>query len=436
MTFHSNPSIMDPTQRRLTSVIVIATLVILLLMIADLAIGGRRDPPSLRAASSLLDGPWRFHTGDDARWASPSIDDRAWETIDLRAPPDSHDGDVGLPDYVTGWRAHGHPDYHGYAWYRRTVDIPAGKTSWDVLGPTLVEDGYELYWNGRLLGGSGRLGSDLHLVGTRPMRFALPANAAGTRGVLALRTYMLPRASSGGEGGGIHTAPILAPRPVGEALHSAQWQRTIAGYILDAVEPAAMLALLALALLYAPRSNRKGFLVFAGIALVLTATRRLNNATVAWTDLQDLRTYSWLAKVMWAPTIAAWILAWNRWCLPARRSVDVLAVALGVIGIVGALSDSTLLANACRLGSIALFVVIAARIARNGPSRFLALFTLASILASLFGRELLDPLGVPGIWFPFNIGVARSQFIYAISVPLLGLLIVRTLLPKQALNAG
>jgi hypothetical protein len=49
--------------------------------------------------------------------------------------------------------------------------------------------------------------------------------------------------------------------------------------------------------------------------------------------------------------------------------------------------------------------------------RILALVTLASIMAALFGGELLDPVGVPGIWFPFNIGVSRTQYVYAIAVP-------------------
>ena len=110
----------------------------------------------------------------------------------MTALPGSHDGDVGLPDYVGGWMAHGHPGYHGYAWYRRAVAVPAGRASWDILGPTLVEDGYELYWNGQLLGGSGRLGSASRVVGTRPLRFALPTDAAGTQGVLAVRAYKLP----------------------------------------------------------------------------------------------------------------------------------------------------------------------------------------------------------------------------------------------------
>ena len=59
--------------------------------------------------------------------------------------------------------------------------------------------------------------------------------------------------------------------------------------------------------------------------------------------------------------------------------------------------------------------------------RILAVVVLASIITAFFGGELLDPIGVPGIWFPFGIGVSRTQYIYAIAVPLLALLIVRTI---------
>ena len=75
--------------------------------------------------------------------------------------------------------------------------------------------------------------------------------------------------------------------------------------------------------------------------------------------------------------------------------------------------------------------MIGARIFHSGPMRILALVTLASIIAGLFGGELLDPIGVPGIWFPFGIGVSRTQYIYAIVIPLLAFLIVRTLLFKE-----
>jgi hypothetical protein len=411
------------TQRTGIAAVLVATLLIAALVTADLARGGRPDPPALRAASTLLAGQWRFRVGGDLHWADPQANDADWESVDLTPAPGSHDGDVGLPDYVPGWMARGHPGYRGYAWYRRVVAVPAGAARWEILGPTLVDEGYELYWNGRLLGGSGRIGANRRLVGTRPLRFALPASSAGTRGVLAIRAFMLPSSDASAEGGGLHSAPILAPRPVSAALHRAQWERTIAGYVVDLVEPLAMLALIALA--YRLRHEHGAFVLFAVAALAFMAERRLENAIVAWTDLQDVRTYAWLASWMWVPAVAAWALAWNRWCPRPWRSIDGLAIVLAVVAMVAALRHSAGATHVVRLAWIALFGIVAVRIARGDTMRVLALATLASIVLGLFGGELLDPLGVPGIWFPFGIGVSRTQYVYAIAIPLIAVLVVR-----------
>ena len=396
-------------QRRLIVGILVMTLVALALVIADLASGGRPDPPGLRAAAVLLDGPWRFHTGDDPHWAEVTTDDSGWERIDLTPAPGSHDGDVGLPDYVSGWMAHGHPGYRGYAWYRRTVAVPAGSASWDILGPSLVDHGYELYWNGRLLGGSGRLGPAPRLVGTRPLRFALPPDAAGGRGVIAIRVFMSPKSKGDATAGGLHSPPLLAPRPVGVALHRAHWVRTIAGYVVDAVEPLAMAALIGLMLWGRSFGAPRGFLVFASLALALTAVRRLSNALASWTDLEDLTAYGWIATWLSAPTVAAWALAWNRWRAPPWRAIDVAALGLAGAGTLGAAIHSASLTRGSRLAAIA----------------------LALTVLSFFGGELLDPLGVPGIWFPFGIGVSRTQYVYAIALPLLAILVARTLGPER-----
>src|SRR5262249_39145650 len=197
---------------------------------------------------------------------------------------------------------------------------------WDILGRPRVGAGSDFYWKGHLLGGWGRPAPPPRVAGTRPLRFALPADAAGTRGVLAVRAYNLPGSGGSADGGGMHSAPLLAPRPISDALHRVQWERTIAGYIFAEIEPNAMLAVIGLALGRRSRSSHKSFLIFASIALALMAARRLNNAIVAWTDLLDLATYAWQASVMWAPVVAAWTLAWNRWRLRPWRSIDVSAV--------------------------------------------------------------------------------------------------------------
>ncbi|HVZ99423.1 MAG TPA: hypothetical protein VG841_03805 [Caulobacterales bacterium] len=396
-------------------------------MTAVLAVGGRPDPVQLRAAAPLLDGAWRFHVGDDLRWARADVDDSGWETIDLSAPASSNDGDVGLPNYVTGWRAHGHPQYSGYAWYRRSVAVPAGNRVWDILGPTAVDDGYELYWNGVRLGGSGRLGAFPRVVGARPMIFALPANAAGSRGVLALRVFMQGGVHIGDDsGGGIHVAPTLGPRPESRALYGAEWRRTIAGYIVEIVEPLAMFALIGLAIALRPGSSHSGFIATASLALVFSALKRLDNAIVSWTDIMSLPTYLWLTSVLWTPlSLLTWTLAWNRWPAQPSRAIDVGAFVLAVAGVAGGAMQSAAMTHLCRFGILALLALVLVRIIRGGSMRIMAVVTMALILAAQFPGEL-GRIGVPGIWFPFGIGVTLAQYAYAVGIPLLALLIVRT----------
>jgi len=413
--------------RTLATWIVLLSLIGLGAVIVTLAIGGRPDPAALRAAAPQLDGPWRFHTGDDPRWADASVDDSHWETMDLSAPASSIDGDVGLPNYLGGWMAHGHPGYQGYAWYRRTVMVPPGTQGWDILGPTAVDDGYELYWNGQLLGGSGRLGASPRMVGTRPLIFALPADAGGTTGVLAIRVFMQPSPDFAANGGGIHVAPALAPRPQSRELYHVQWWRTIAGYIVELVEPLAMFALIGMALVLRSRSSHPRFIGLACIALVFSAMNRLDNAIVSWTDLQSLPTYAWLSKVLWTPlSLAAWTLAWNRWCQRPWRTVDGAALVLAAVGMAAGAMHLVALTRPYRLGLLALLVLILLRVVREGPLRILATATMALILIAQFTGEL-RAIGVAEIWFPFGIGVTLTQYIYAIAIPLLALLIVRTL---------
>src|SRR5678816_1862853 len=101
----------EPASAILVFWIVVVALIALGGTSVVLAIGGRPDPPTLRAAAPLLDGAWRFHVGDDPVWANADADDRGWEMIDLSAPSISNDADVGLPQYAEGLMAHGHPGY-------------------------------------------------------------------------------------------------------------------------------------------------------------------------------------------------------------------------------------------------------------------------------------------------------------------------------------
>jgi len=131
--------------------------------------------------------------------------------------------------------------------------------------------------------------------------------------------------------------------------------------------------------------------------------------------------------VLWMPlSLMAWAMAWNRWSPRPWPVVDGAALVLTVAGMAGAALHVAAMTSLSRLGLLALFGLIAIRMIRSGPMRLMALATMASILVAQFAGEL-GAIGVPGIWFPFGIGVSRTQYAYAVAIPLLAWLIARSL---------
>jgi hypothetical protein len=144
-----------------------------------------------------LNGPWKFHTGDDPRWAAPNFDDSNWETVDLTPPPGAHDFDVGLTGYVPGWQAKGHRGSSGYAWYRIriSVDVPPDETL-ALCGPLYVDNAYQVFVNGQLLGGSGDFSGrtpvvhNIHLPRLYPLPQSLVSPGSEGSIVVAFRAWM------------------------------------------------------------------------------------------------------------------------------------------------------------------------------------------------------------------------------------------------------
>ena len=391
-------------------------LALLLGTIAMLAVGGRPDPAGL---GQVLDGPWRFHAGDDPTGADPRTDDGNWDRFTLVSNPDSRDGDVGIPGYLDGWHARGHPTLDGYGWYRRTVTVPL-QNRFVIVGPTLVDDAYAMFWNGQRIGGVGQPPGSPDVTSTRPQLMPLPPTAAGQSGVLAIRAYMQPGFDRDAQSGGLRTVPVLARQAEGEALYRAEWRRTIAGYVVDAVEPAAMLLLALIAVLVAPTSARPAFARWAAFALLASACLRLGNALTAWTDLISLRTLFWQNAVIVAPLAKlGWTFAWNQWTGGRdRRWIGLVAATAWAALVVAAIVPSPLLAALGRAAFALCLGAIAIRISLHGENRIVALAAMLFTTVGLFASDL-SALGVPGIWFPFNIGVSRSQYAFALALPLI-----------------
>jgi len=305
-----------------------------------------------------------------------------------------------------------------------------------LLGPTYVEDAYELYWNGTRIGGCGDFGErPPKAYATRPTLMRLPLRSTSGESVIAIRVYLSPAMRRNGDAGGVHIAPILAKQHAGESRYAAQWAQTLRGYAVDAVEPALLILLIAALALFAARVASPGqFGLALGAALALTAALRANQAVYFWAEVEGLRAFLIVKGFILEPLgLLAWTVAWNRWSRPSRASIDIAAVALTVVTAGAALAgDSFALARGtARVGFVVLFLVIAVRIARRGSDRPLALSAMALVATGQFAEELWM-LKVPGIWFPFGVGVSRTQYAYALLIPLLAALLARRALQAAA----
>ena len=150
-----------------------------------------------------LGGLWQFKTGDNPAWASPDFDDSTWQRLRV--------------DDTRGYGDQGHFDYHGYAWYRRHIDIrptPGASNRVAIIvfainsGDGSESGPYEIYWNGVLIGREGKLPPH------PSWRFRPPAHSFGlgnaTSGVLAVRTWKMPPTFiDSGYNGGFHRAPLI-----------------------------------------------------------------------------------------------------------------------------------------------------------------------------------------------------------------------------------
>jgi hypothetical protein len=154
-----------------------------------------------------LDGTWQFHIGDDPAWAAPALDDSTWEGIQTDKP----------------WGAQQHYGYSGYAWYRRHIDFAPGPSDKLDLSLTLgyVSDVYEIYWNGKKIGGLGTMPPHgRYYLGNLPHVYSLGKPEPG---VLAIRVWKnVPASSDSGVAGGLFSPPYLGTTDAITALLSSR----------------------------------------------------------------------------------------------------------------------------------------------------------------------------------------------------------------------
>jgi hypothetical protein len=383
---------------------------------------------NIGASSVRITGPWKFHIGDDAAWARPDLDDRAWEVVDLTAPEGARDQDVGYSGYVPGWSLRGHKGYSGYAWYRTSITVraPVG-AQLALAGPAAVESAYQLFVDGVLAGGSGRFGGSTPTVfSILPKVFPLHlayGNPSDQTITLAIRVWLSPRMAEGDDYGGLHVAPLIGTQAAISDHYELQWFEIFRGYIVDAVLAAVLILLGVFALQM--RSIR-----WMGAALVMTGLVRGNQATYFWFQFESLTTFDVVRNVLLVPLIlGTWAIAWQS-LLQIRRPRR-LATAFGVLTALGVVAQTLSVAFVSSGGKQPMpqFIVVLDQswrllfilgfgylffrcITHRQPAWIVSAIAMLLLSVGLFAAEL-SAIGVPGIWFPFGTGVSRTQYAFA-----------------------
>ncbi len=402
----------------------------------------------LGRSSVRLNGPWRFHIGDNLRWSRAGFNDSNWRNVSFSAPRDANDGDIGIGRYAPGWSAKGYPGYHGFAWYRMGLTLASPKTGRvELLGPWAVDSAYQLYANGRLLGGVG----DVSTTPPRaysyhyPRMFVLPLDVSNARRiVLALRVWAGPWVS-GSTAGGIHIAPMIGERGAIAARYRLQWLKVFEGYVTDASIALMFVALAIVSICLVPFDRADHAYLWLAAALIFSAIQRGNQAIFFWLEIETVRDYVYfIAVLVGSLTLAAWTMAWRAWFrldapswLPKAIASLTLALMIAQMlvqpwlfafliptPVVGAASDVITAIHLFFL--IALIAIGFAGIVRQPRIDWFAVPVIAALCPILFSAEL-SALHVPEIWFPWGVGVSLSEYASVLFGGLLFCLLMRRL---------
>jgi hypothetical protein len=408
---------------------------------------------SLGQSAVPLYGPWRFTVGDSPvdplthapLWAEPGFEDSKWETVDLTPKEGSFDPGSGASGYVPGWTAKGHPGYRGYAWYRirvRLQERPGEKLA--LAGPSDVDDAYQVFDNGRLVGSFGDFtGSTPVVYSSQPMMFPLshPAddNSGASTRVLAFRVWMMPfTAMIQADAGGFHTAPVLGEASAVAASYQLRWLefiRSLASFAVRALL-CCLLAAMAFSLTLFDRTDRAYswmgtvFLAEAAFAIFVVSMQHLSAQSVL------------LFAAFILPLInAGWVMVWWVWFRLQRPAwLPRAVVGLIVISVFAALIGEDLFFNVFPHSVAVAFLTVALIL----PLLFFSLQLWIVILGirrqRLEGWLVLPSVVLLGIiqfasavqirinWMPFGVPIGVREIGYLLLMVTAVLLLLRRLL--------
>lgn len=385
-----------------------------------------------------LTGPWKFHTGDSPQWADPNFDDSGWEKVDLSAKKGALDPIMGFPGFVPGWTAKGHPGYSGFAWYRIRVRLSGVDEPLALMGPSSVDDAYQLFVNGRLIGSFGDFDRSIPAIYVnRAVRFALPTDSieAGSNGsadgtaVIAFRFYMAPRTLlQSNEPGGLHAPPVIGFSSTIAAAYHVAWEDQYRAVCLLLAQIIWLFAFAVLVLMLYIFDRTEIILLWPLSACLLgTLTLALLFLGVT-TDLMTALQQS-IATAVTGPIVGGlWLMTWwayfglreKKWL---RNAIAVLvlweiftSVLFQVLLLGGNVSHRVFAAGMieglARVAAELALLIVIAWLGWRRPHRehwvlFLTLFFFFFAVPDL--AFALDLLHIPTIWLPFRVPIRLNQ---------------------------
>jgi Stage II sporulation protein E (SpoIIE) len=408
-------------------------------------------------SSVALNGPWKFSVGDSPvdpktgrpLWAEPEFDDSKWETVDLTPKEGAVDPTAGTSAYVPGWTARGHAGYSGYGWYRIRVQYqlqPGQRLA--LAGPADVDDAYQVFADGELLGSLGNFsGSQPAVYLARPMVFRLReprGEDTGTR-VLAFRVWMLPASLViQPTSGGMHNAPVLGEASIVALQSHLKWMEIIRVILSQAILALAfgVLALVAFSLILFDRSDP----VYLWIGLLfLSSALGLGLIPIGyWPNLLPANSWLLLAAVLGPVVSALWVIVWwiwfgrtagrwIPWALCVLVPLDFISRVLSWEVLFGVVSQQTALrfGDMERLLTIVFFVlllwVVVDAIRRHRMEGWLVLPVVILHGVSSNSRVASQP-SIRLTWFPFGIPVPLEDVEHLLIALVIALLLLRRLI--------
>jgi hypothetical protein len=419
---------------------------------------------SLGRATLPLYGPWKFHIGDSPidpktgkpLWVEPEFDDSKWETVDLAPEAGASDRNSEFAGYVPGWTARGHAGYWGYAWYRIHIRVEARAGEKLALeGPADVDDAYQLFDNGRMVGSFGDFsGKNPAIYDTQPMLF--PLTQAGDPGfgdnpgsfiqVLAFRLWMEPNTlTNTPDAGGIHTAPVLGETGATTADYRIRRLEIIGGFASNLVEALlfGLLAVVAFSLILFDRSDP--VYPWMGSLFLLVAARNVLSVLDGWTQRLSIFDYRLLNDgVLYPLMYAGWAIVWWVWFGRQRpawlpRAVAALTLLYMVSNVVGEElffafvphPVAAVFLNVSIVVRLLFFALLAwivlQGIRRQGIEGWLVLPAVVLWGIGAFVTELIV-LRIHVVWHPFGTEVGLAQVASVLLVAVMALLLLRRLL--------